>query len=117
MNNTAISDAEQIVSEKIAEERAAAAGWTQSFVRQIGDKWKKTGSQIQKASSAAESDRSAAADRPAADRAEESLDRAGEKIGLFAATVSRQVRKSVALAREEAEDMLAEAQSLRRQDR
>ena len=54
--------------------------------------------------------------RPATDRAEESLDRAGERLGAFAATLSHRVRKAVALAREEAEDILAEAQDLRRND-
>ena len=54
--------------------------------------------------------------RPATVRAEETLDRAGERLGVFAATVGRQVRRAAALAREEAEDILAEAQSLRRKD-
>ena len=52
--------------------------------------------------------------RPATERAEETLDKAGERLGIFAATVGRQLRKTAALAREEAEDILAEAQSLRR---
>ena len=54
--------------------------------------------------------------RPATERAEETLDQAGERLGVFAAAVSHQVRKYVALAREEAEDILAEAQTLRRKE-
>ena len=54
--------------------------------------------------------------RPATERAEETLDQAGERLGVFAATVGQRLRKAVALAREEAEDILAEAQSLRRKD-
>ena len=52
--------------------------------------------------------------RPATERAEETLDRVGERLGVFAATVGHRLRKAAALAREEAEDILAEAQSLRR---
>lgn len=127
MNNTGadttrISDAEQTVSEKIAEEGAAAAGWAQSFAAQLSDKLKETGAKLQQVSlPAAASSRKAAsaaeAERPAAERAEEFLDRAGEQIGLFAAAFSHQVRKSVALTREEAEDILAEAQSLQHKAR
>jgi len=54
--------------------------------------------------------------RPATERAEETLDQVGERLGVFAAVVSHRVRKAVALAREEAEDILAEAQTLRRSD-
>ena len=54
--------------------------------------------------------------RPATERAEETLDQVGERLGVFAAAVSHQVRKYVALAREEAEDILAEAQTLRRKE-
>lgn len=50
--------------------------------------------------------------RPAAVRAEEMLDRAGERIGAFASTAGHQMRRWLALAREEAEDILAEAQSV-----
>ncbi|MDQ2799869.1 MAG: hypothetical protein M3Y13_09520 [Armatimonadota bacterium] len=51
--------------------------------------------------------------RPATDRAEATLDQAGERLGIFAAAVNLRLRKTVALAREEAEDIWAEAQSLR----
>jgi len=54
--------------------------------------------------------------RPATERAEETLDRVGERLGAFAAAVSHRVRRGVALAREEAEDILAEAQTLRRKE-
>ena len=54
--------------------------------------------------------------RPATERAEESVEKAGERMGVFAATAGHHVRKAVALAREEAEDIWAEAQSLRRKD-
>lgn len=54
--------------------------------------------------------------RPATDRAEETLDQAGERLGIFAAEVSHRLRRAVALAREEAEDIWAEAQSLRQKD-
>lgn len=54
--------------------------------------------------------------RPATERAEETLDKAGERLGVFAAAMSHRVRKAAALAREEAEDIWAEAQSLRQKD-
>ncbi len=54
--------------------------------------------------------------RPATERAEETLDQVGERLGAFAAAVSHRVRKGAALAREEAEDILAEAQTLRRKE-
>ena len=54
--------------------------------------------------------------RPATERAEETLDQVGERLGVFAATMGHQLRKTFALVREEAEDILAEAQSLRRND-
>ena len=54
--------------------------------------------------------------QPATDRAEAALDKAGERLGVFAAAVSHRVRKAAALVREEAEDIVAEAQSVRRKD-
>ena len=117
MSNPGMSGVEQNVSAKIREETTAAAGWAQSAARQIGSRLKKTGAELQKASLPLTASSAAETERPAMERAEESLDRAGEKIGLFAATFSRQIRRSVALAREEAEDVLAEAQSLRHKDR
>ena len=116
MSNAGMSDAEQTVSEKIREETTAAAGWAQSAARQLGDRLKKTGAKLQQASSQ-EASSAAEPDRPATERAEASLDRAGEQIGLFAANFSHRVRRTVALVREEAEDVLAEAQSLRRKNR
>ncbi len=53
---------------------------------------------------------------PATDRAEATLDQAGERLGIFATEVSHRLRKTVALAREEAEDIWAEAQSLRKKN-
>ena len=53
------------------------------------------------------------AESPALARAEETMDRFGERLGVFAANVSHRLRKAAALAREEAEDVLAEAQALR----
>ncbi|CAA9587019.1 MAG: hypothetical protein AVDCRST_MAG19-5007 [uncultured Thermomicrobiales bacterium] len=55
-------------------------------------------------------------DSAATERAEEMLDRAGERVGRFASLLGQRVRRAAALAREEAEDMWAEAQSMRRQD-
>ncbi|MBA3416892.1 MAG: hypothetical protein H0U10_16860 [Chloroflexia bacterium] len=52
----------------------------------------------------------------ATERAEEMLDRAGERVGRFASLLSLRLRQTAALAREEAEDMWAEAQSMRRRD-
>ena len=57
---------------------------------------------------------STAETRPAAERAEETLDRLGERLGVLAGDVSARLRKSTAFAREEAEDIWAEAQHLRR---
>ncbi len=116
MSSTGMSDAEQAVSEKITEESAAAVGWAQSLARQLGDRVKKTGAELQKDFAPAASS-GTEPEQPAAERAEKALDRAGEQIGLFAAALSHRARRSAALAREEAEDVLAEAQSLRRKDR
>jgi pyruvate/2-oxoglutarate dehydrogenase complex dihydrolipoamide acyltransferase (E2) component len=51
---------------------------------------------------------------PATERAEELVDRMGESVGRFASFAGLRLLKVAALAREEAEDMWAEAQSLRR---
>ncbi|MBV9848293.1 MAG: hypothetical protein JO250_01260 [Armatimonadetes bacterium] len=53
-------------------------------------------------------------ERPATERADEMLTRTGEYLGHWMASVSRQVRRAAALAREEAEDIWAEAQAIRR---
>jgi pyruvate/2-oxoglutarate dehydrogenase complex dihydrolipoamide acyltransferase (E2) component len=52
--------------------------------------------------------------RPATERAEELVDRMGESVGRFASLAGLRILKVAALAREEAEDVWAEAQSRRR---
>jgi len=56
-------------------------------------------------------------DRAAQARAEDMVDRAGERVGQLATTLSRRVQVLLARAREEAEDIWAEAQSMRHGDR
>lgn len=46
-------------------------------------------------------------------RAEELVDRAGQRVGEFAVSLERRLRVFAARAREEAEDIWAEAQSMR----
>lgn len=48
-------------------------------------------------------------------RAEDLLDTWGRRLGVFAATVGSQVQKAAARAREEAEDIWAEANALRKE--
>lgn len=55
--------------------------------------------------------------RSPTERAEELLDRAGQTAGFFAANVGWRVARFAARAREEAEDMLAEAQYVREEMR
>lgn len=55
-----------------------------------------------------------ATQQEAAQRAEEIIDRVGERVGYFASSMAQRVRIATARAREEAEDMWAEAQSIRR---
>lgn len=50
--------------------------------------------------------------RPATERAEEMMDRAGEQIGKWAGRATTEARRLLARAREEAEDMWAEAQNV-----
>ncbi len=50
-------------------------------------------------------------------RAEELVDRMGERLGHFFSQVSRRAEWAIARAREEAEDIWAEAQSIRRDKR
>lgn len=52
-------------------------------------------------------------DRPATERAEELADRMGQRLGYVTTLVGLRIRKTAARAREEAEDMWAEAQSIR----
>jgi hypothetical protein len=51
------------------------------------------------------------------ERAEVLVDQLGARFGQWLTSANHQVRKMAALAREEAEDMWAEAQSIRRGDR
>ncbi|HEU5370216.1 MAG TPA: hypothetical protein VFU69_17220 [Ktedonobacterales bacterium] len=51
--------------------------------------------------------------RPAPERAEAMLDEWGQRIGRSAVLAGQQLRKMAARAREEAEDILAEAQHIR----
>ena len=55
-------------------------------------------------------------DRPPAERAEELADRMGQRLGYVTTHIGLRIRKTAARACEEAEDMWAEAQSLRRRD-
>jgi len=56
------------------------------------------------------------ADDAAMVRAEELVDRLGEQLGRLLSTSGRQLRKAAARAREEAEDIWAEAQAIRRRE-
>ena len=51
---------------------------------------------------------------PAMARAEELVDQMGQRVGHFLLQARRYSQKAVALAREEAEDIWAEAQHIRR---
>lgn len=51
------------------------------------------------------------------ERAEQLVDQAGERLGHLTASLSRRLHVMIALAREEAEDIVAEAQSLRGSER
>lgn len=53
--------------------------------------------------------------RPATERADELLSRAGQTAGIFASLVGMRVARVAAFAREEVEDMWAEARSIRQQ--
>jgi hypothetical protein len=50
------------------------------------------------------------------ERAEAVMDQAGERVGTVVHAVGARLRRVAALAREEAEDVLAEAQTLRHGD-
>ncbi|MBV9453178.1 MAG: E3 binding domain-containing protein [Rubrobacter sp.] len=54
--------------------------------------------------------------RSATERADELLDRAGWTAGFFASMIGRRLAKIAAFAREEAEDLWAEAQNMRQSD-
>lgn len=55
--------------------------------------------------------------RTATARAEELVDRLGERVGYLASLAGWRILRTTALAREEAEDIWAEAQSVRRMQR
>lgn len=55
-----------------------------------------------------------AAERSATERAEEMLNGMGERLGQLVSLAGPRIRKFAALAREEAEDVWAEAQHMRR---
>lgn len=52
----------------------------------------------------------------ATERAEQVLDRLGERVGRYASLAGLRLRQMAAVAREEAEDMRAEAESIRRRE-
>ena len=52
---------------------------------------------------------------PAMERAEELVDIAGQRLGVFLSRMSAQLQRTAALAREEGEDIWAEAQSIRQE--
>ena len=102
----------EAVADSIAAKKTAAGIWAQSLFSRLGSGLGKSGG-VQDPDSAASA---TPPEQAATERAEVTLDRAGERLGLFAASLSHQVRRSTALVREEAEDILAEAQSLRQKD-
>jgi len=58
-------------------------------------------------------------ERPSAaatERAEEMLDRVGQRVGRYASLAGLRLRRMAAVAREEAEDIWAEAESVRRRE-
>ncbi len=59
--------------------------------------------------------RETATERPATERAEELVDRAARGAGYLVSLVGLRLLRGVSLAREEAEDIWAEAQSLRQE--
>src|SRR5437763_14585825 len=63
-----------------------------------------------------EAGRTEEARRQATLKAEEMVDRMGSRINQFTSIASLQIQRTVAHAREEAEDMWAEAQNIRRQN-
>ncbi len=56
-------------------------------------------------------------ERPAEERAEELVDHAGQTLARWAGLAALRLLKAAALAREAAEDVWAEAQSIRRGER
>lgn len=115
MNEAEISEAESVAADKIAAGGAAVSGWAQALWSRMDGVLKKGSAKLQDTVSVPAAS-PAPTGQPATERAEASLDRAGERLGLYAASFSHQVRRSAALVREEAEDILAEAQNLRQKD-
>jgi hypothetical protein len=89
-------------------QRRSATERAERLVEQFGQRLGATREQL-----AARAASDSQAQRPATERAEELLDRAGEQVGRFAAVAGQEMRKFIARAREEAEDIWAEAQSKR----
>lgn len=69
---------------------------------------------VESAASGSSSTGDPAVEPVATARAEGMLDGAGERVGHFAALAGQRLRTAAALAREEMEDLWAEAQHLRR---
>ena len=57
-----------------------------------------------------------AAQRPPAERAAAIVDHAGEQVGRLAADLGHRLQVFIARAREEVDDIVAEAQGMRRHD-
>jgi hypothetical protein len=60
-------------------------------------------------------DRTEESGKPATERAEELVDHLAQRIGHFTALTGLQLQRAAARAREEAEDMWAEAQNIRQE--
>ncbi|HSH39115.1 MAG TPA: hypothetical protein VK993_10040 [Chthoniobacterales bacterium] len=76
------------------------------------------GGQTNPTADQAASQQSATEQQSTADaRAEEVVDRLGERLGYFFSQLSRRAEWAIARAREEAEDIWAEAQEIRRKKR
>ena len=69
-----------------------------------------------KKSSQSETAQAEEAGKPATERAEEMVDRMGQRLGHFTSLASLQIQRVVARAREDAEDMWVEAQNIRNQN-
>jgi hypothetical protein len=89
-------------------QRRSATERAERLVEQFGQRLGATREQL-----AARAASDSQAQRPATERAGELLDRAGEQVGRFAAVAGHEMRRFIARAREEAEDIWAEAQNKR----
>lgn len=90
-------------------QRPSATERAERLVEQFGQRLGATREQLAARATASDGQ----AQRPATERAEELLDRAGEQVGRFAAVAGHEMRRFIARAREEAEDIWAEAQNKR----